>query len=704
MRAYYSDSLGSFLRTDAAQVRSALADRSEMPPTDEQKRAWQEQLVIMARELRKLDCDNGNGSGHVYLEFVIPRMGKRADAVIIYGGVVFVLEFKIGEGQYRRADMDQCTDYAVDLKNFHEGSHDKPILPILVASGAGATAYGLDRQPDGVFGVVRSDGSNLSEIIHAAAEMHAGRAPIDPLEWEDSAYKPTPTIIEAARALYNNHDVRDITRSEAGAENLTSTKSAVEGVIEYSKKNGRKSICFVTGIPGAGKTLVGLNLTVKPRDGTSSYSGGGGGGGGWGRGGGGGDNDGNDAGSIFLSGNGPLVNVLREALARDKYDRERSNRARDPTLARVTKREAYREAAAIIQPVREFITEAMDSDRPPHERVVVFDEAQRAWSRKELDRFMKKRKGREIGMSQPEYVISAMDRHRDWAVLVCLVGGGQEINHGEAGLPEWFDSVRRSHPGWDVYVSPEINGEEYLGRNYDDGRGRIEDMLGGIRPRYRAELHLATSIRSFRSRHVSEFIRLLLDLDAGAAGSTLSGIGRYPIMVTRDFGRAKRWLQRRARGTERFGIVAAAKSYRLRPHGIYVELTPKATHWFLNPPDDPRSSNGLEYVATEFEIQGLELDWVCVAWDADLRYTEDGWNYKEFVGDRWNNIHKDHKQRYLKNAYRVLLTRARQGMVIFVPPGDDRDGTRDPGYYDRTYEYLRGIGIPELACQEVASR
>ncbi len=688
MRAYYSDSLESFLGTDAAQVRSVLADRSEMPPTDEQKRAWQGQLGIMARELRRLDV--GDGSGHVYLEFVIPRMGKRSDAVIIYGGVVFVLEFKIGEGQYRRADMDQCTDYAVDLKNFHEGSHDKPILPVLVASEAGTAAYGLDMREDGVFGVVCSNGSNLHEIMRRAAGVQGGGVTIDPLEWERSAYKPTPTIIEAARALYNNHDVRDITRSEAGAENLTSTKSAVEGVIEHSRENGRKSICFVTGIPGAGKTLVGLNLTVKPRDWPShDYD----------------DDDGDDdTGSVFLSGNGPLVNVLREALARDKFDRERSKRARDPTLARVTKSSAYREAAALIQPVREFITEAMDSDRPPHERVVVFDEAQRAWSRKELDRFMKKRKGREIGMSQPEYLINTMDRHADWAVLVCLVGGGQEINHGEAGLPEWFDSVRRSHPGWDVYVSPEINGEEYLGRNYDDGRGRIEDMLGGIRPRYRAELHLATSIRSFRSRHVSEFVRLLLDLDAGAAGVTLSGIDKYPIMVTRDFGRAKRWLRSRARGTERFGIVAAAKSYRLRPHGIYVELTPKATHWFLNPPDDPRSSNGLEYVATEFEIQGLELDWACVAWDADLRYTEDGWNYKEFVGDRWNNIRKDHKQRYLKNAYRVLLTRARQGMVIFVPPGDDGDGTRDPGYYDRTYEYLRGIGIPELVCPEAAGR
>lgn len=684
MRAYYSDSLESFLGTDAARVRAVLADRSEMPPTDEQKRAWRGQLDIMARELREL-----GGGGHVYLEFVIPRMGKRADAVMVYGGVIFVLEFKIGESQYRRADMDQCTDYAVDLKNFHEGSHDKPILPVLVASGAGAAGYSLDRHPNEVFEVVCSDGSNLSEIIRAAAGTHADRAPISPLEWENSAYKPTPTIIEAARALYNNHDVRDITRSEAGAENLTSTKSAVEEVIEYSRENGRKSICFVTGIPGAGKTLVGLNLTVKSRDRPSDE-----------------DDDDDDAGSVFLSGNGPLVNVLREALARDKHDRERAKRARDPTLARVTKSSAYREAAAIIQPVREFITEAMDSDRPPHERVVVFDEAQRAWSREELDRFMKKRRGREIGMSQPEYVISAMDRHQDWAVLVCLVGGGQEINHGEAGLPEWFDSVRRSHPGWDVYVSPEINGEEYLGGNYDgDGRGRIEDMLGGtIRPTYREELHLATSIRSFRSRHVSEFVRLLLDLDAGAAGTTLSDIDRYPIMVTRDFGLAKRWLRSRARGTERFGIVAAAKSYRLRPHGIYVELTPKATHWFLNPPDDPRSSNGLEYVATEFEIQGLELDWVCVAWDADLRYTEDGWNYREFVGNRWNRVHKDHKQRYLKNAYRVLLTRARQGMVIFVPPGDGGDGTRDPEYYDRTYEYLRGIGIPELVCRSGGGR
>ena len=402
-------------------------------------------------------------------------------------------------------------------------------------------------------------------------------------------------------------------------------------------------------------------------------------------------------GSVFLSGNGPLVNVLREALARDKHDRNRRDRAADPAIVRTTKKDAYREVSSIIQPVREFIKETARSDRPPHEKIVVFDEAQRAWSQKELDAFMKKRTGKGTDVSQPEYVINAMGRHPDWAVLICLVGGGQEINHGEAGLPEWFDSLSRVNHKWDVYVSPEINGEEYLGRNYEDASSKIEDMLGSdVHLTYAKEMHLATSIRSFRSRYVSEFVRLLLDTDAKAAGSKLPHMQGYHIAMTRSFENAKRWLQRMARGTDRFGIVAAAKSYRLRPHGIYVELTPKATHWFLNPSDDPRSSNGLEYVATEFEIQGLELDWVCVAWDADLRYAKDIWDYKEFVGRKWNNIHKEYKQRYLKNAYRVLLTRARQGMIIFVPPGDDSDETRNPQYYDKTYEYLRQIGIPEL--------
>lgn len=662
MRQYYSAALDDFLQTGAEEIHGTLIQNSEAQPTPEQKYAWTGQLEILKSKLCNL------GSGRIYLEFIIPRMGRRADAILIYANMVFLLEFKIGESQYKKADKDQCMDYALDMKNFHEGSHTRPILPILVATGAGDVPFGLEQYDDGIFRIVCSNGLNLNRIISTTARKYANLPPLDAYEWERSGYRPTPTIIEAARALYKEQDVCDITRSEAGAENLSKTTEAVEEIIGYSRASRRKSICFVTGVPGAGKTLVGLSLTAKSR----GVHG--------------------DAGSVFLSGNGPLVEVLQEALVRDKYDASRKN----PANKRIRKGDARREVSAFIQPVRGFIADALSLGRAPYEKIVIFDEAQRAWDVAAMDRFMAKKKEDRHGVSQPEYIISVMDRHADWAVLVCLVGGGQEINHNEAGLTEWFDSVRRSYPGWDVYVSPGINGEEYLGRHYDNNRHQMENMLGNsTRLIYKDGLHLDTSIRSFRSGRVSEFVRLLLDCDAERAGSILADIKGYPIAITRNFELAKKWLQKKARGTERFGIVAAAKSYRLRPHGIYVEIALNAPHWFLNLSDDPRSSNGLEYAATEFKVQGLELDWTCVAWDADLRYGEGGWIHKEFRGDKWTNINED-KQRYLKNAYRVLLTRARQGMVIFVPEGDESDDTRCPEYYNATYKYLREIGIPEL--------
>ena len=666
MRSYYSATLDEFLRTDAEKIHGILRQNSELPATPEQCKAWTGQIEIMKEELCGLD------SGNIYLEFTIPRMGRRADAIFIHAGMMFLLEFKIGESHYNQADKDQCMDYALDMKNFHEGSHTIPILPILVATKAKTVPLKLDPYDDKIFRIVCSNGSNLNTII-MSSKVHSNLPPIDVHEWENSGYKPTPTIIEAARALYNNHNVHEITRHEAGAENLTKTTKTVEGIIKHSMKTNEKSICFVTGIPGAGKTLVGLNLTVKYQKSD------------------------NDSGSVFLSGNGPLVEVLQEALARDRFDASRQSSG-----SKINKQDARREARAFIQPVREFINDALYSQKAPHEKIVIFDEAQRAWDKDEMDRFITKKErtgktGPKQGMSQPEHIIGAMDRHADWAVLVCLVGGGQEINHNEAGLAEWFYSIKRSYPDWSVYVSPEINGEEYLCMHHDNNKRQIEYMIGdNAHIRYKDGLHLDASIRSFRSSNVSEFVRLLLDCDGKRANHMLDNMKEYPITVTRDFELAKKWLQSKARGTERFGVVAAAKSYRLRPHGIYVELSVSAPHWFLNPPDDPRSSNGLEYVATEFKVQGLELDWTCVAWDADLRYGDGRWIHKEFRGYKWTNINKSYKQRYLKNAYRVLLTRARQGMVIFVPNGDCNDGTRDPKYYDATYKYLCEIGIPEL--------
>ena len=657
-RSYYSADLAGLAAAEPGRIVADMARELPFDLGDEQRDAWEQEIAILKRELRGLAA-----AGRIFLEFSIPRMGKRADAVLVCGGVVFVIEFKVGERTHDRADMDQCVDYALDLKNFHEGSHAVPIVPVLVATGARGRAAGgapPRRGPDGVFGIMLTNAAGLGRDIACVLKGPcAGLGEIDPAAWEESAYKPTPTIIEAARALYANHSVDEITRHEGGARNLSATAAAVSGIIESSKAKGRKSICFVTGVPGAGKTLAGLNIANERQ------------------------NVGEGEHAVFLSGNGPLVGVLREALARDRV----ADLARPP----MTKGKARREASAFIQNIHHFRDEYMASRNAPHERVAIFDEAQRAWNRGHLSSWLARRKNiKGFDMSEPEFLIGAMDRHEDWATIVCLVGGGQEINTGEAGLPEWFRAVRDRYPEWDVYVSGEITDSEYA------PDGDMDAMISSVGAKSVPNLHLGTSIRSFRSEHVSKFVKALLDIDVGTAVALRSRLDRYPIVLTRDFGLAKKWLRDRARGSERFGIVAAAKSYRLQPHGIYVKLTVDATKWFLNKRDDPRSSYSLEYVATEFDVQGLELDWVCVAWDANLRHSGGGWHHWGFKGKKWEHMHKADRQSYLRNAYRVLLTRARQGMVIFVPEGDGEDATRSPEFYDETYRYLRSLGLAEL--------
>lgn len=416
------------------------------------------------------------------------------------------------------------------------------------------------------------------------------------------------------------------------------------------------------GVPGSGKTLVGLNIATKHIDKT------------------------NDLYSVFLSGNGPLVKILREALVRDKLQREkeRGNKIR--------KGEAFSEVKTFIQNVHHFRDDCLiDLTEPPIEHVALFDEAQRAWNLEKTSSFMRQRKKNlNFNMSEPEFLISCLERHQDWAVIVCLVGGGQEIHTGEAGIGEWIESLNKSYSGWHIYLSSRLTDSEY-------GAGKILNNLAS-RPNvvYEDELHLAVSMRSFRAENVSLLVKQLLDLDIEGARHTLEQIKKYPIVITRDLVEAKKWLRKQARGSERYGIVVSSQAERLKPHAIDVKSPMNPIHWFLNGKDDVRSSYYLEDVATEFHIQGLELDWVCVTWDADFRYTQEGWKHLSFRGDRWTYIRKEERKNYLKNAYRVLLTRARQGMVIVVPSGDNNDHTRKPEFYDRTYKYLKDIGFTEI--------
>jgi hypothetical protein len=655
-RAYFAEPVADFLVHDCDGILGALAMHHQFDLDDRQKNAWMDQIAILKRNLSAIQ------EGYILFEYSIPRMGRRVDVVLLTSGIVFILEFKVGDTQYSASAVDQALDYALDLKNFHAESHSRPIVPIVVATEAFAIYSSLQRFEDKIYAPLKANKDNLEQIIGEAVSAISA-SEFDPLDWRDSIYKPTPTIIEAAQALYRGHKVEEISRSDAGAINLSLTTEAIAEIIERSKRTGQKAICFVTGVPGAGKTLAGLNL-ASTRLQTNA-----------------------DEHAVFLSGNGPLVTVLRHALARSEVaDKEVDGNQRR------TKKAALTKAQAFIQNIHHFRDDALGTNRPPLEKVVVFDEAQRAWTLEQTASFMKrKRNVADFAMSEPQFLISIMDRHPDWAVIVCLVGGGQEINTGEAGLLEWFTAIRNHYTGWRVYLSPNLTDDEYT-------RGQpVSDYFQGTQMGMDARLHLAVSIRSFRAESMSNLIKALLDNNLSAATSLRREIAsQYPIVVTRDIGKAREWLRSTARGTERYGILASSGGIRLRPIGINVKVETDVVNWFLNGADDIRSSYFLEEAATEFDVQGLELDWTCVVWDADLRYRHSDWEYKSFRGTNWQNINDDLRRRYLRNAYRVLLTRARQGMVVVVPDGNEADRTRKPSFYDGTFDYLARIGFEVL--------
>jgi hypothetical protein len=527
---------------------------------------------------------------------------------------------------------------------------------MLIATQAEEYPFADEEMKAGIHEPIRCNQRHIAEsILHVLARNSSEDFNVD--EWLNSPYSPTPTIIEAAQALYRGHNVADISRNDASAVNLNNTTAVINDIIEKSKREHRKSICFITGVPGAGKTLAGLDIANERHNFDTSEH------------------------AVFLSGNQPLVDVLQEALARDEQNR-----------LGVKKSEALTKAKAFIQIIHHFRDDAISTDEAPFEKVAIFDEAQRAWTENKLSSFMAQKKGTpNFNMSEPEFLISIMDRHVDWAVIICLIGGGQEINTGEAGLIEWFDSLRKDFPEWDVYVSDKIIDSEYT-------RGlSLDRLLGGLRYTTVETLHLTVSLRSFRSENVAGFVKALLDVNKEHAKTLYSNLYRdYPVFLTRDLDTAKAWIRSQAKGTERYGIIASSGAKRLRTYGIWVQSKVDATTWFLNDASDVRSSYFLEDTATEFDIQGLELDWTIVCWDANLRFINEHFEHYNFKGSHWTNIKASDDIIYLTNAYRVLLTRARQGMIIFIPHGSDTDPTRPYEYYDGTYRYLKEIGIQEI--------
>lgn len=654
---YFEDSIKSFLRRSDAEILGLISQSNEFDSTQNQNKSWAHQITILKQALKNFD-------GVIFFEFSIPRMGKRIDALVIINNVVFVIEFKVGEAKFHKYQIDQVWDYALDLKNFHKPSHNAIMAPILVSTEAqmSYTEIVLTSHNDGLILPIKSTVKDLPEAISKTLDFFKENVKIDSQAFAKGSYSPTPTIIEAAISLYNNHSVDEITRSDAEAKNLSHTTTAISELIDLAKSKKKKVICFVTGVPGAGKTLVGLKVATTHLDKDKGHS------------------------SVYLSGNAPLVAILQEALARDNVEREKL------IGKKITKANAKQSVKSFIQIIHHYRDAYLVNPEVPYDHVAIFDEAQRAWNKEQTVKFMKQKKNQhEFDFSEPEFLISCLNRHDDWAVVVCLVGGGQEINTGEAGISEWLNAINNRFNDWEVYISPNLTDSEYSANE------SIDQLKTRSKVYFNKDLHLAVSLRSFRAENLSRLIKNILDLDIEASRNTLLGISnQYPIVLTRDLSKAKNWLKEKARGSERYGMVVSSQAQRLKPFAIDVKSPMNPVNWFLDGKDDVRSSYYLEDVATEFHVQGLELDWSCVVWDGDLRYSEKEWKTFSFKGKKWQNIHAEERKRYLINAYRVLLTRARQGMVIVVPEGDSRDHTRKSEFYDSTFKYLCEIGIPFL--------
>lgn len=689
-RYLYSDTIDSFLQKNTDTIVGEITLSAMQDINKETSNSWQQEVEVLKDVLSPYAQ-----KGSVYFEYNIPRMGRRADVIVLIDGIVFVLEFKTSEQRFTREALIQVWDYAIDLKNFQEGSRDRILIPIVVAPKEKNKNCHIELKPfeDDVYQPLVSNNERLSECFDKTLSniipKHTFTKEDDDV-WAKSGYDPTPTIIEAAVALYEHHTVEEITKHDGEIE---VTAKCLDKIINECQSNKRKAICFITGVPGAGKTLIGLQTAIKQFEKENK--------------------------AVYLSGNYPLVKVLQEALARDYVKRSRDDYKKGKTDNKpCTKTDARSKVKAFIQmihhyrdlylegtevkdgqiyPVEGYFQSHTDKAYVPAEHIAIFDEAQRAWTKEELARFMKEKKKIEnFPFSEPEYLISCMDRQPDWGLVVCLIGGGQEINKGEAGIAEWLKAINEHFTDWDIYMSDKLVDKEYA-------EGNALDIINDQeRLHIEPSLHLSMSMRSFRAEKVSLFVHQLLDLKKDEATQTLKDLNNYPIVLTRSLDVAKKWPKSHARGSERYGILASSKAERLKAISINVRYQPDFVHWFLEDENDIRSSNALEDTLTEFEVQGLEIDWACVAWDADLRLNDKHTQWKHCQlrsGTKWQNINKEINQQYQLNAYRVLLTRARQGMVIVVPNGDHGvppDETRKPEWYDGIYNYLKEIGIKEI--------
>jgi hypothetical protein len=661
MASYFRASLAEFLETSESVVFTRLtlgyANSGFSQVRMDQPLTWWEDLSSLRHSLEQLRLKYPESSQwQIILEFSIPRKPRRLDVVLLTGGEIVLLECKRGFSSPEA--IRQVEEYALLLHYFHKPSHQQRIYPIVV-SGA------MHQQPSykqrelsfptlpsfWIAPTAVSSWNSLADLLTSIPETHS--PPPNGAAWDDGAYRPTPTIIDAVLALRSGLKIREIAHSEAAEHDIQTVTEEIGNIIAGAQTNHEHVICFLTGVPGSGKTLVGLSLAHLSESRTDAIH--------------------------FMSGNGPLVSVLQELFRRQAMaDKLPANAART-------------QAETLIENVHVFAKNYTDKDvkRPPSNHVIIFDEAQRAWNlAQNRNKF-----GREY--SEPEMLLNIMERHQDWAVVIALVGGGQEINNGEAGLEEWGTALQKTPRDWKIFASPQViqGGASTAGhRLFASGDAKHVQQ--------RETLHLQTSNRSLRADNFAHWVNLVLGGQPEAAAALQV---TFPIFLSRSLQQTRQTLKAEALADSRFGLVASSKAARLRPEGLEHDSNFHGEypwhHWYLSPKSDIRSSFACEVFASEFSIQGLELDWIGLCWSGDYIWSGTGWEARQLRhGDitKWGTIRDPQKQIYRRNSYRVLLTRARQGLVIYVPRGDEQDPTRTPPELDRTAAYLVQCGVTAL--------
>lgn len=666
-RTYYDSSIEDFVACkhpeDIVEFLTESDEHSDSYQLHLQKNAWANQVRILKKYLK-------DKKGYIIIEYVLSRLNMRIDVVLLMDNVIYSLEFKNNEVSFLDGDIDQASAYGYALKNFYEFNRDKYVVPILIATKApdSECSKSADLGIDKLFSLIKTNENKMDQYIDQIRSKYGSEVICNEEEFNkfiNSPFKPNPTIIQSARSIYMNNQVDEFFKFDAGEENLKITELTVEEIVKEAQTEKKKIICFVSGVPGAGKTLVGLDLAGKSRNGEN-----------------------NDLpASVFFSGNGPLINVLTEALGRDALRQHPEKYS--------SKYKAVNDVKVFIQDLHALKQEIISSKHQVvEENVLIFDEAQRVWDKEQLKTWLEKKGADEsfYGLSEADLLLNTF-KEKEWGVIVALVGLGQDIHNGENGLSVWFDSLLNTHNDWDIRLSKEI-----FNQTADDLYDYVESIMNCPRVVDCPGLYLKTCIRTPRARNLSDFSEALLNNEPEKAKKALEKFTNYPICITRDLKNAEHFILNNKQRKERYGKLCSSNSKILRKNSHSFDNIDNwhFANWMLDE-SGRDSSNSLVFAASEFNIQGLEIDWSLLGWDMDMYYANGEWHEQKMLTPKRFIESTEIQKKHILNSYRVLLTRARKGMIIYIPKaGEYEDKYGVSQFFDTTYEYLKSCGIIDI--------